>query len=225
MTTVNKSIYPPPPPFYQLYTHPPPPPPPPSGDDDAPAASTWPLDIYSPPPPLDEAFLKFGELQSAGYEAHELPPDVPPLYVTRADADSTRPSTASSAVASPSDAQDVVDYSLSLRLLNRQYLQRYLSLLSSLVPPAGSVLSAASPTSNPAEHLEARLKDLAEISANFALLLTRIRPHQANQTLLQVVMKQIERRKKKKEKVERSVQGTTQTRNESNAVFALRPVC
>jgi hypothetical protein len=233
MTTVNKSIYPPPPPFYALYAHPPPPPTPPAavphsvdGANDATAATSaaaaaaWfaqlPIDIYQPPPPLREPFMKFGEVQSADYEVHELPPDVPPLYVNQPNATAAERATAaassnvlSTAAASPSSPPSsypsIVDYSLSLRILNRQYLLRYLSLLSSLVPLPGSALSPASPEANPAEHLEADLKALSEMASNFALLLTKIRPHQANQTLLQVVMKQIERRKQKRAKVQQTI--------------------
>lgn len=238
---VNKSVYPPPPPFYQLYTlskeqyeesvasaagdgihfdsiqHPPPPPP-------------LPIDIWQPPPPLEEAFLKFGEVQSPDFEVFQLPPDVKPLYVVKknrqlngiseeggqaSQSSSTDPSTvtpipsSSSTSPSPSPSPSApsssgpyppnVDHVLSLRLLNREYLRCYINLLNSLTTSD----SSSDPNPNPDHRVEDFLKQLNEISTNFALLLTQLRPHQANQTMMQVMMKQIEKRKKKKEKVER----------------------
>jgi hypothetical protein len=65
--SVNKSTFPPPPPFYQLYTQPH------SGTVGGkekethkaePSRSAFAFDIYTPPPPLRETFIKFGEVQT-----------------------------------------------------------------------------------------------------------------------------------------------------------------
>lgn len=107
-----------------------------------------------------------------------------------------------------------VDYTAALRLLNRQYMQSYLALLSALTtapppsPAAGDAVDSSSggATSSteppgPGAHVERALKRLADVSANLSWLLTQLRPHQAMQTLVQMLMRQIERRKKKTEQV------------------------
>jgi hypothetical protein len=182
------------------------------------AAALLPLDIYQPPPPLppSETFLKFGEVQSAGFLSHELGPDVPRLFKPlqqqqhgdTAAADASSAGAAASAASSAASASaglptpPVLDYTATLRALNKQYLQAYIDVLAALTSadaaPAtdngnsGGVVNAA---------VEGALKRVSDISSNLSFLLTSLRPHQAVQTVLHMQLRQIARRKERTKQV------------------------
>ena len=241
-----KSAFPPPPPFFELYTFPPPPPP--LTDEQRAdarvvsarakadalrfsAVAALSLDLYAPPPPLHEAFIKFGEIQPAGFMNHELGPEVPQMFVKVDAASAPAAAAAAAASAAASSALTLaaasssaatatpatnaaplqlaglppsagVDFTASLRLLNRQYLQAYLAVLDALTSTAPPPTDSSAPT-DPGAHVERALKRLSAIGANLSWLLSALRPHQAMQTVIQMSMRQIQQRKKKTDEVRR----------------------
>lgn len=256
-----KSAFPPPPPFFELYSFPPPPAP--LSDEQladarvvaarakadalrSAAASSLPVDLYSPPPPLNEAFIKFGEVQPSGFMLHELGPEVPQLFVkTEAAASAAAASSvntvaaasSTAATATPANASQLVglpesagvDFTASLRLLNRQYLQAYLNVLDTLTSAAPATASApgSSPVASPdpGAHVERALKRLSDIGANLSWLLSALRPHQALQTVIQMSMRQIQKRKQKTEEVRRSERTRANTRGARRMCACAFSVC
>jgi hypothetical protein len=176
------------------------------------------MDIYQPPPPLppSETFLKFGEVQSAGFLSHELGPDVPRLFKPLqhqqhggiAAADDSSAGAAASAASSAASASaglptpPVLDYTATLRALNKQYLQAYIDVLAALT--SADAAPAADNNSNSGvvnAAVEGALKRVSDISSNLSFLLTSLRPHQAVQTVLHMQLRQIARRKERTKQV------------------------
>jgi len=107
----------------------------------------------------------------------------------------------------------VINYTLSLRILNRQYLQAFIALLSALTTPQpessptssdGAITAAASTsaTSNSSSssptpgNVEQALHNLLSISLNLSYLLSRLRKHQSMQTLVHLLVRQVEHRRR-----------------------------
>jgi hypothetical protein len=103
----------------------------------------------------------------------------------------------------------VLDYTATLRALNKQYLQAYIDVLSALTsgnPPASVGVSVSVNESGSSALVESALKRVNDISANLSWLLTQLRSHQATQTVIQMQLRQIERRKAKTKEVHRLVE-------------------
>jgi len=134
--------------------------------------------------------------------SHEIGQDVPHLFST---------SSPISATTSPDGlpALPAMNYTASLRMLNRQYLQAYLEVLSNLTADSLSSSSSSAPadlsssSSEGGSRVQQALKRLSDIGANMSWILTQLRPHQALQTIVQLIMKQTDKRKKKTAQVKR----------------------
>eukprot|EP00475_Leptophrys_vorax_P023854 TRINITY_DN32843_c0_g1_i1.p1 TRINITY_DN32843_c0_g1~~TRINITY_DN32843_c0_g1_i1.p1 ORF type:complete len:200 (-),score=43.73 TRINITY_DN32843_c0_g1_i1:516-1115(-) len=141
--------------------------------------------LWTPPPPLQENFPKFGTIHSNEYWTHDLGDQVPKLF----EEDESNPD---------GDVVQRIQFVPELRKLLRQLARQYLVVLDD-IRNGGEMVQ---------EGQVSRLKSTLELShifRNISHLLNLLRGHQARQTLIVALQEQIAERERKSQRLEELV--------------------
>lgn len=136
-------------------------------------------DLATPPPPVlpPASFFKFGEAQTGTYYQHELP------LLPGQDGPHRCPQLYSQ------DAEGKIEFAKELRKLIWNSLDKYVELLGCLMVVK----------ENQVEH---KVNELSHIFFNITHLLNLLRPHQARQTLIAMMSRQIKQRNERAQALE-----------------------